>query len=367
MDSRIYIKSIEGLEEWNSSLKNWVGAAWADLQLTEVEVKRAEEHVRRRSLHWIRRVERCHNGVQAAEKELRDCRLHEDNCTEEEDSLEKARQALSNAEQELRTTKYWEQRLQAAAGSYRFSANRMRNTLASEVPRATALLAAMITEFRKGLAVQITAGSTGAASGSAAAQTAGRTGVHGLSNDANAEIESLIARGKKQQALERCLAEVRDAFPDIDDWLDANPQFKISYDPVYCSEDRRTAGAVSFRDDTLTPVYMGIGNLALTSASRLYSSLGHEFLHIRQLLVTPIQEYRRDPDKMVARWEFEAYAWEIENAHHTGLANCPQDLALLEKELHENFDLLGSDRPRYQAKYDACLDTVNRLIRRPSP
>ena len=367
MDPGIDIRSLEGLDQWKSSLKRWVGIAWADLQLADVEVRREEEHLRSRTVHWIRQVERCRLEVSAAERELRDCRSSEGDCREEEDALQTARQSLGDAEQELRTAKYWTQRLQAAAGSYRFSANRMRKTLQSDIPRAVEVLEAMIAKFREGLAVEITSAPSSAASGSGIAQTVGHSGVQGLSDAANAEIESLIAQGRKQEALERCLAKVRTAFPDIDSWLDANPQFSIQYNPRDCKG--KDVAITRFHPDSLAPVDMVVGDRGFSSASWLYSTLGHEFVHIRQALQPAAhQDFKSNKDRTRARWEFEAYAWEVRHARANGLSNHPQDLLSLKSEMSDWYNRMAdSDRAVYLAEHEHCRAIVDRLLAGATP
>lgn len=362
MDSKIDLE-ITGLEEWKASLKTWTSTAWADLQLAETEVRRAEDHVRTRTLCWTRQVERCRDEVGAAEQNLHDCRSSDDDCREEEYALEIAMQALRAAEEKLKTARYWVQRLEKTAGSYRFSANKMRTTLATEMPRASSLLEAKIVKLREGLAVQIAGASTSAISGSATAQSVGQTSVQGVSAAATAEIESLIAEGKKREALGRCLVEIRGAFPDISQWLDANPQVEIRYDPRESMAEKNDYAVTSF-DNALTPEWTRVKNLAFASAASLYSTLGHEFIHYGQALrPESAQQAKDDPGRMRAHWEFEAFAWEIENAHATGLSNYPQELEFLKGAISDWYkNLKDPDQALYQAEYERCLGIVNRLL-----
>jgi len=133
------VKSIEALQEWKGALKRFVDDTWQALRSAEQKIQRTEELLEERSNHWRHKVEQYCEDVLQAKRDLQYCRDEEDNdCSVEEEALVEAKLHLRNAEAELDNVRRWSIRFDKITADYRVQAERLKQFLAVEMPRADA-------------------------------------------------------------------------------------------------------------------------------------------------------------------------------------------------------------------------------------
>ena len=106
------------------------------------------------------------------------------------------------------------------------------------------------------------------------------------------------------------------------------------------------------------PSDVEIHDPAFADASWLYSTIMHEYVHALQHQREFTEPEFNDPEAS-AIGETEAYLWEIEHAHGSGLIANPEHMAELGRRLTDHFnELSDATKTRYRARYDAAMERV---------
>jgi hypothetical protein len=106
------------------------------------------------------------------------------------------------------------------------------------------------------------------------------------------------------------------------------------------------------------PCRVRIGDMGVTSASTLYSTIMHEYQHVNQ--------FWDNAGDSEAIGEIQAYLYEIEHLRESGLSKSVTQLMFLRRQLVAYWDRASSNleaRAPYQRRYDAALLTIEDRMR----
>ena len=99
-------------------------------------------------------------------------------------------------------------------------------------------------------------------------------------------------------------------------------------------------------------IVIKMGDAAFTSVAWLYSSMMHEYQHLKQFITAPVMKLHLK--------EFEAYSWEILHAHETGVKKDNTEMKDLGKRLKDQgWDKMDADeQTANQATYDKAIKVI---------
>jgi hypothetical protein len=141
MDSGAHVRSVQAIEQWRGSLKQFAGETLDSLRAAERELQRTEEWLQQDLRRRHRNLETCREEVNEARSALRQCQEEDDaDCSQEEEDLARAWARLRWAEEGLATHTRWMRSVEEAAARYRAQAQRLGMSLNVEMPRATVAL-----------------------------------------------------------------------------------------------------------------------------------------------------------------------------------------------------------------------------------
>jgi hypothetical protein len=143
--------------------------------------------------------------------------------------------------------------------------------------------------------------------------------------------EMMIKAGKKQEAIDIILGEIKASKMPMVDQLEGKT---IKYD-----KNEPDIGGTYYNYDPDTnkasKIGIAIGEAAFSSVSWLYSTMSHEYQHAVQMFTDPKKWNEKE-----ALSEFVAWGWEIFHAHETGVINNPAKM----KELGDGLKSEGWDK-----------------------
>jgi len=185
--SAVDVRSIDALEELQTSLIRYADQAQTTLDAVQREVQRTLDWLDERVRHWQNAVRRCQKEVQRARAAYERCmasgdREHPPACGHLEQAVHEARRRLAQAEAEARMAAEARKAVLAETESYQREASRLRAFLQSDTPKAVETLRYKVTVLRSytggitagGVAAGALAFGTGLAVGAAIGAAAGQ-------------------------------------------------------------------------------------------------------------------------------------------------------------------------------------------------
>lgn len=146
----IRVKSIEALSDFKTYLMRFLIEAWYELRSADRKITQTDDWLQERLNYWRHKVEQYEQEVWEAKKDLRYCKEDEDNdCSAEEEALDEARERLNHAKEELTIVRGWKQRIDEVSAEYHIQAERLKQLLNIEMPRADAFLGRAIEDLHK--------------------------------------------------------------------------------------------------------------------------------------------------------------------------------------------------------------------------
>jgi len=169
------------------------------------------------------------------------------------------------------------------------------------------------------------------------------------------KVKAKITAGKKQDAIDLILAEVKASkMPNLDKCEGKT----VKYDSSISGEGLCTC-TYNPTTNKVTKIVVKVGDKAFSSAAWLYSSMMHEYQHVNQYLADPKKAAGND-----ALTEFEAYSWEIHHASETGVTKQTNKMKDLGKRMKsQGWDKMTEDEKKAnKATYDKSIKIIRSAI-----
>ena len=143
--SAVEVRSIDALEELQTSLIRYVDQAQVTLEAAQRDLQRTLDWLEERVRHCRNEVARCQEMERRAVAAYQRCmtsgdRDHPPSCGREEQAVHEARRRLAEAQREERTATQARQAVQTEAEAYLREAGRLRAMIQSDTPKAVAML-----------------------------------------------------------------------------------------------------------------------------------------------------------------------------------------------------------------------------------
>lgn len=171
MSSKVQVQSVEAIEALQSRMSQFETGAKQALVAANHQIGEAVDWLRSRLRYWQREVQIRRQEVSRAAAALAGCqasgyrddqgRYHAPDCSAYTHALAQARAQLHEAETELNNAQLWSGKVDAAAAAYRREAQRLSQTLDSDLPHAVALLQRKIASLKAYLAATAVGGVAG--------------------------------------------------------------------------------------------------------------------------------------------------------------------------------------------------------------
>jgi hypothetical protein len=164
--STVNVRSIDALEELQTSLTRYADQTQTTLEAVQREVQRTLNWLDERVRHWQNEVQRGQEEMRRARAAYERCmasgdRDHPPSCGGEEQAIHDARRCLAQAEAEARMAAEARKAVQAEAEAYQREAARLRAFVQSDTPKAVATLrdkVAVLRSYAGGGAATFSAG-----------------------------------------------------------------------------------------------------------------------------------------------------------------------------------------------------------------
>lgn len=143
--STVEVRSIDALEDLQTSLIRYADQAQATLEAAQRELQRTLDWLDERVRHWRNEVARCQEMERRAAAAYQRCmtsgdRDHPPSCGREEQAVQEAHRRLAEAQREERTATQARQAVQTEAEAYLREAGRLSVIIQSDMPKAVATL-----------------------------------------------------------------------------------------------------------------------------------------------------------------------------------------------------------------------------------
>lgn len=171
MDNSVNVRAIETLNDLRAALIRFAGRVGEALHTADTEIRRTQEWLRERELHWQREVERAREAVRQAQAALRHCqsqvyrdrdgRTYHPPCDAEKAALARAEAHLRQVEAELQRVRMWKARVEQAVGEYRLHERRLWALTTLEAEHAKAFLERARGDLERYRAIGLLAGVAG--------------------------------------------------------------------------------------------------------------------------------------------------------------------------------------------------------------
>lgn len=159
MTESINVREIQTLSDLKNALGRFAERTTVALQAFDTEIRRTQEWLRERVLHWQREVERARVAVQRAAAALHHCEsqvyvdrdghAHYPDCSQYRRALQQAQQALARAEQSLAVATRWQSRVEQGVKQYETHSVRMKQITTAQTDRAKSILGRKTRELRQ--------------------------------------------------------------------------------------------------------------------------------------------------------------------------------------------------------------------------
>jgi hypothetical protein len=151
MSGSVNVRSIQALDELKTAINRFASEAPEPVRALEREAMRTLEWLEKRRHYWEQAVRTAQDAVRGAEAALAYCRAsarfdpqtgraYVPDCSGYEMELRRAVARLREAEENLHAARRWQQTVQEQTGAYQRQAQRFAGMVASDLPKATALL-----------------------------------------------------------------------------------------------------------------------------------------------------------------------------------------------------------------------------------
>ncbi len=203
--STVNVRSIDALEELQTSLIRYADQTQTTLEVVQREVQRTLEWLDERVRHWQNAVQRGQDEVRRARAAYARCmasgdRDHPPSCGYEEQAIHDARRRLAQAEAEARMAAEARKAVQAEAEAYQREAARLRAFVQGDTPKAVATLRAKVGVLRS---------YAGGATGAATFSTSAPSGANLRRDDAAPTETSPASSGFREQPIQMLYPEIR--------------------------------------------------------------------------------------------------------------------------------------------------------------
>ena len=144
------VRSIDAVEAFSASLKNFEEEASGALTSLDMEVRRALEWIHQeRKEYWKQQVRRRQDKVGEARGDLERCMTYrstdeQPSCHDEKIALEKAKRRLRAAEEKVQIVRHWARVLDHEVHEFRGSMNQLAHWLQVDHPQSVAALERMM-------------------------------------------------------------------------------------------------------------------------------------------------------------------------------------------------------------------------------
>lgn len=165
MSTQVNVRSIDSLDDLRHALVLFRSGTSQALEATDQEIQRVQEWLEQCRLYWQREVQRCQQALLQAQSALQRCqaqaaaRSRDDrhsprpSCSAEQAAVAQAQAALARAQAELQNVLHWESRVRQATVEYQRPSQRLKGILASDLPKAVALLTRITAILRSYVAI----------------------------------------------------------------------------------------------------------------------------------------------------------------------------------------------------------------------